>query len=150
MKETFHFALTLLLHFASIVWMINMFIHTNLSVICKLPCSALIHGKLHWTEVRSGHFSSSLFWLSANDIPKYVHYNGLQLSGASEEFSIRSLFLGSKMQKSAFWRNLALSAVCLSNWSERWLRTCLADLQKHQTFEILLMTDFLWFFFKKS
>ena len=32
----------------------------------------------------------------------------------------------------------------------RWLRTCLADLKKHQTLDILLMTDFLWFFLKKE
>ena len=33
---------------------------------------------------------------------KYVHCNGLKLSGALEEFSITSQFLGSKMQKLIF------------------------------------------------
>ena len=35
-------------------------------------------------------------------LPKYVHSNGLKLSGAFEKLSITSLFLGSKMQKSTF------------------------------------------------
>ena len=34
--------------------------------------------------------------------PKYVHLNGLKLSGALKKFSITSRFLGSKMQKSTF------------------------------------------------
>ena len=38
-------------------------------------------------------------------MPKYVHYNGLKLSGALEEFSITSHLLGSKMQKSNFEEN---------------------------------------------
>ena len=33
-------------------------------------------------------------------LPKYVHCNGLKLSGVLGEFSITSRFLGSKMQKS--------------------------------------------------
>ena len=34
-----------------------------------------------------------------NFLAKYLHFNGLKLSGALEEFSITSQFLGSKMQK---------------------------------------------------
>ena len=39
-----------------------------------------------------GHFLILFFWLSANDIgmflPKYVHFSGLKLNSAFEEFSI--------------------------------------------------------------
>ena len=37
-------------------------------------------------------------------LPKYVHINGLKISGALGEFSITSRFLGSKMQKINFLR----------------------------------------------
>ena len=39
-----------------------------------------------------------------------MHFNGLKLSGALEEFSITSRFLGSKMQKSIFEENTRLIA----------------------------------------
>ena len=35
-----------------------------------------------------------------------MHFNGLKLSGALEEFSITSQFLGSKMQKSFFFQEI--------------------------------------------
>ena len=57
---------------------------------------------INWTEVLSGH---------TEIIRKYEHFNGLHLSGALEEFSISSLFLSSKMQKSTYWRKEAFSAV---------------------------------------
>ena len=40
-----------------------------------------------------------------------MHFNGLKLSGALEEFSISSQFLGSKMQKYFFKKIRGLSAV---------------------------------------
>ena len=42
---------------------------------------------------------------------KYVHCNGLKLSGVLEELSITSRFLGSKIQKSFFFKISVLSAV---------------------------------------
>ena len=36
---------------------------------------------------------------------KYVHFNGLKLSGALEKFSNTSCFLGSKMQNLLFEEN---------------------------------------------
>ena len=50
-------------------------------------------------------------------LPNYVHFNGLKLSGALEEFSITSQFLGSKMQKIIFSRKYAVWGQILSNWS---------------------------------
>ena len=42
-----------------------------------------------------------------------MHFSGLQLSGALEEFSITSQVLGSKMQKSNLLKKIrVLSAVC--------------------------------------
>ena len=38
-------------------------------------------------------------------MPKYVHCNGLKLSGTLDEFSITSRFLGSKMQNQLFEEN---------------------------------------------
>ena len=35
-----------------------------------------------------------------------MHSNGLKLSGASEEFSISSQFLGSKLQKKQFFEEI--------------------------------------------
>ena len=35
-----------------------------------------------------------------------MHFNGLTLSGALEELSITSQFLGSKMQKIKFWKKI--------------------------------------------
>ena len=66
--------------------------------------------ELHWTKVLSSHFSISFFltkpwWYCNNFLTKYVYCNELKLSGVLEEFSITSRFLGSKMQKSNFWRN---------------------------------------------
>ena len=63
---------------------------------------------LHWTEVLSSHFSISFFltqpkWYWNEFLLKYVHW----LSGVLEKFSITSRFLGSKMQKSTFWRKQA-------------------------------------------
>ena len=41
-----------------------------------------------------------------------MHFNGLKLSGALEEFSITSQFLGSNIQKSIFLKKIrVLSAV---------------------------------------
>ena len=45
-------------------------------------------------------------------LSKYVHSNGLKLSGVLEEFSITSRFLGSKMLKNNFLKKISvLSAV---------------------------------------
>ena len=50
-----------------------------------------------------GLYSSSD--IEMNFLPKYMHCNGLKLSGALEELSTNSLFLGSKMQKFTFKEN---------------------------------------------
>ena len=75
-------------------------------------------------------------------LPKYVHFNGLKLSGALEEFSITSQFLGSKMQKSIFEENKGFECIFFI-LKYRWFQTRLADLEKHQPLECLLMSDFL-------
>ena len=71
-----------------------------------------------------------------------MHCNGLKLSGVLEEFSITSRFLGSKMQKSTFEENkrfecsfYRIHVQVIANLPSR--------LEKHQTLDIMLMTDFL-------
>ena len=99
-------------------------------------------------------FQFHFFWLSAYDIerifcPKYVHSNGLKLSVALEEFSITSQFLAWKMQKQSFEEISVLSAVFFYWIEVQVITNPSSRLEKHQTFDFLLMTDFLWFFLKK-
>ena len=49
--------------------------------------------------------------------PKYVHCNGVKISGILEEFSITSRFLGSKMQNQLFEENKRFGCNFLSNSS---------------------------------
>ena len=92
-----------------------------------------------WVTTFQFHALMILKWI----LPKYVHSNGLKLSGAIEELSIASQFLDSKRQLSTFWRNSARSfywieVQVITNPSSRF--------EKHQTLDFLLMTDFLGFF----
>ena len=71
-----------------------------------------------------------------------MYCNELKLSGVLEELSITSRFLGSKMQKSNFEENkrfecsfYQIQVQVIANLPSR--------LEKHQTLDILLMTDFL-------
>ena len=71
-----------------------------------------------------------------------MHCNGLKLSGVLEEFSITSQFLGSKMQKSIFEENKRFE--CSFNRIQvQVIANLPSRLEKHQTLDILLMTDFL-------
>ena len=70
-----------------------------------------------------------------------MNCNGLKISGALEEFSITSRFWVQKCKNQLFEESKSLSAVfyriqvqAIANLSSR--------LQKHQTLDILLMTDF--------
>ena len=72
-----------------------------------------------------------------------MHCNGLKLSGALEEFSITSCFLESKMQKLLFEENkrfecrfYQIQVLVIANLPSRLEK-------KHQTLDILLMTDLL-------
>ena len=68
----------------------------------------------------------------------------LKLSGALEEFTITSRFLGSKMQKNQlFEENKRFECSFFFQIQVQVIATCLVDLKKHQTHAILLMTDFL-------
>ena len=71
-----------------------------------------------------------------------MYCNELKLSGVFEEFSVTSRFLGSKMQKSNFVENkrfecsfYQIQVQVIANKPSR--------LENHQTFYILLMTDFV-------
>ena len=46
-----------------------------------------------------------------NFCPKYVHFNGLKLSGALKECSSTSQFLGSKMQNQILEDNKGFEAI---------------------------------------
>ena len=71
-----------------------------------------------------------------------MHCNGLKLSGVLEEFSITSLFLGSKMQKTDFLKKIGvLSAIFQIRLQV--FANLPSQLEKHQTHDILLVTDFL-------
>ena len=74
-------------------------------------------------------------------MPKYVHCNGLKLSGALEEFSITSRFWVQKCKSQLFEENkrfecsfYQIQVQVIANLPSR--------LEKHQTLDILLMTDF--------
>ena len=69
-----------------------------------------------------------------------MHFNGLKLSGALEEFSITLRFLGSEMQKSIFEENTRLIAFFFK-LKHRRLQTHLADLKNTKILRFLLMTD---------
>ena len=71
-----------------------------------------------------------------------MYCNGLKLSGVLEEFSITSRFLGSKCKNQLFVENkrfecsfYRIQVEVIANLPSR--------LEKHQTLDILLMTDFL-------
>ena len=71
-----------------------------------------------------------------------MYCNEPKLSGVLEEFSITSRFLGSKMQKSNFEENkrfecsfYQIQVQVIANLPSRF--------EKHQTLDILPMTDFL-------
>ena len=67
-----------------------------------------------------------------------MHFNGQTFSGAFEQFSLTSKFLGLKMQKSTLKNGFESSFIKLTF---RWLQTGLS-----QTIEILLMVEFLRIF----
>ena len=100
---------------------------------------------LHWTEVLSSHFSLSFFltnplWYWNEFLPKYVHCNGLKL----RVFYYFTIFWFKSAKIKSFKKIRVLSAVFIK-LKYRWLKTCLVDLKKHQTLDILLMTDFYEF-----
>ena len=75
-----------------------------------------------------------------------MHCHGLKLSGVLEEFSITSRFFGSKMQKLLFEENkrfecsfYQIPVKVIANLPSRLKKN------KHQTLDILLMTDFYEF-----
>ena len=98
----------------------------------------------HWNEVLSGHFSISFFSDLAlmlwNDfLPKYVHFNGLKLHVKGTLNSFLSQYLGSKMQKSNFWRIKGVLRAFFG-LKYRWFRTRLADWYG----TISAVIDFIW------
>ena len=77
-----------------------------------------------------------------NICPKYVHCNGLKLSGVLEEFSFTSQFWVRKCKNQLFEENKGfecsfyqIQVQVIANLPSR--------LEKHQTLDILLMTEFL-------
>ena len=75
-------------------------------------------------------------------MPKYVYYNGEKLSGGFEEFSISLRFWVQKCKNQLFEENkrfecsfYQIQVQVIANMPSR--------LEKHQTLDILLLTDFL-------
>ena len=71
-----------------------------------------------------------------------MHCNGLKLRGILEEFSITSRFLGSKMQKLLFEEKKHFEC-SFYRIQVHVIAILPSQLEKHQTLDILLMTDFL-------
>ena len=71
-----------------------------------------------------------------------MHINRLTFSGVFFHLTV----FGFKNEKNQhFEENKGFGALFIK-FNYRWLQTGLADLKKHQTLEIVLMTDFLRFF----
>ena len=71
-----------------------------------------------------------------------MHCNGLKLSGVLEEFSITSLFLGSKMQNQLFEENKYFEC-SIYRIQVKVIANLPSRLEKHQTLDFLLIADFL-------
>ena len=71
-----------------------------------------------------------------------MYCNELKLSGVLEEFSITSRFLPSKMQKSIFEENKRFEC-SFYQIQVQVIANLPSQLEKHQTLDISLMTDFL-------
>ena len=79
-----------------------------------------------------------------------MHFSGVKLSGALEEFPITSQFLGSKNAKNQLFEEKK-PFECIFHRIELWMITNLSGrLEKHQTLDILLVADFYDFFKKKQ
>ena len=73
-----------------------------------------------------------------------MYCNDLKLSGVLEEFSITSRFLGSKVQKQIFEENKRFECSFFYYQIQvQVIANLLSQLEKHQTLDSLLMTDFL-------
>ena len=76
------------------------------------------------------------------NFPKYVHFSGLKLSDALEEFAITSQFFSPKMQKIICLKKISVLDKVLSNWSAGDYNPILSTWKHHQTLDFFLMTDF--------
>ena len=71
-----------------------------------------------------------------------MHCNGLKIGGVLGEFSITSRFLGSKMQNQFFEENKRFEC-SFYRIQVQLIANLPIRLEKHQTLDVLLMTDFL-------
>ena len=75
-----------------------------------------------------------------------MHFNGIKLSGALEQFSITSQFFGSKCKTIIFLKkNKGFDCSCF-RIEVQVISTSLTELKRHQTPEFSLMNDFLCLF----
>ena len=89
---------------------------------------------MHWTEVISGHFSISFFWLSTNDIEMiFAQICAFQWNKAKRclgSVIFHFTIFGSKIQKSIFEENKHFNYIFIK-FRYRWIQTRLADLKKN-------------------
>ena len=74
-----------------------------------------------------------------------MHCNGLKLRGVFEEFSTTSRFLGSKMQKNQLFEENMRFECSFYRIQVQVIANLPSRLEKHQTLDILFMTDFYEF-----
>ena len=138
-------------------WQVNCWINVDFTLLFFIENTAAV--KLNtYTETKfkvttfNFIFLTERLWYWNIFLPKYVHFNGLKLSGNLEKFCITSQFSGSKNAKIIFLKTIRVLGVFFLELKHRWFQTRLANLKNHQTpLHFCICTKFYdFFFFKKS